>query len=114
MAGVDAVAKEMDRLRLGLRTGSTRNQLERFIYESDLLEAERRLLWRLINEVVGEVVERGVKGEKERLKKVEDAVLDSGGAVAPVAARLVDVEAERDVARKGEVHWQIRLDRHLM
>ena len=114
VAGVDAVAEEIDRLRLGLRMGSTRNQLAGFIYESDLSEAERRLLWRLINEVVGEEVERGVKGEKERLKKVEDAVLDSGGVVAPVAARLVDVEAERDVAREGEAHWKMRLDRHLV
>ena len=54
-----------------------------------------------------------MKGEKERLKKVEDAVLDSGGEVAPVAARLVEVEAEEEVAREGEVHWKIRLDRHL-
>ena len=63
---------------------------------------------------MGEKVENGVKGERERLKKIEDAVLDSGGEVAPVAVRLVEVEAERDVARGGEAHWKMRLDRHLV
>ena len=71
-------------------------------------------MWRLINEIVGEEVDRGVKGERERLKKVEDAMLDSGGDVAPVAARLVEVEAEREVAREGEAHWKMRLYRHLV
>ena len=85
------MAEDMDRLRLALRTGSARDQLEGFKFESDLSEAERRLMWRLINEMVGEELERGVKGERERLKKVEDAVLDSGGEVAPVAVRLVEV-----------------------
>ena len=55
-----------------------------------------------------------MKGERERLKKIEDAVLDSSGEVAPVAAKLVEVEAERDAAREGEAHWKMRLDRHLV
>ena len=114
VAGVDAVAEEMDRLRLGLRTGSARNQLVGFIFESGLSEAKRRLMWRLINEIVGEEVERGVKGERERLKKVEDAMPDFGGEVAPVAARLVEVESEQEVAREGEAYWKMRLDRHLV
>ena len=58
-------------------------------------------------------MEKEVKGERERLKKVEDAVLDSGGELAPVAVRLVEVKAERDVARNGEAHWKMRLYRHL-
>ena len=113
VAGVDAVAEEMDRLRLGLRTGSARDQLEGFIYESSLSVAERRLMWRLINEMVGEEIEAGVRGEKERLRNVEDAVLDSCGEVGTVVTRLVAVEAERDEAPKGEAHWKMRLDRHI-
>ena len=113
VAGVDAVAEEMDKLRLGLRTGSARDQLEGFIYESGLSVAQRRLMWRLINEMVGEEIEAGVMGEKERLRKVEDAVLDSCGEVGTVVTRLVAAEAERDEARKGEAHWKMRLDRHM-
>ena len=71
-------------------------------------------MWRLINEIVGEEVERGAKGEREMLKKVEDAVFDSGGEVAPAAARLVEVEAKRDAAREGESHSKMSLDRHLV
>ena len=44
VAGVDAVAEEMDRLRLGWRTGSARDQLVGFIFNSGLSEAERRLM----------------------------------------------------------------------
>ena len=113
VAGVVAVAEEMDRLQLGLRTGSARDQLEGFIYESGLSVAQRRLMWRLINEMVGEEIEAGVKGERERLGKVEEAVLDSCGEVGTVVTRLVAVEAERDEARKGEAHWKMRLDRHV-
>ena len=102
MAGVDAMAEQMDRLHLGLRRGSARDQLVGFIFNSGLSEAERMLMWRLIDEIVGEKVESGVMGERERLKKVEDAVLDSGGEVALVAARLIEVEAEWDAAREGE------------
>ena len=113
VAGVDAVAEELDRLQLGLRTGSARDQLEGFIYESGLSVAQRRLMWRLINEMVGEEIEAGVKGERERQGKVEEAVLDSCGEVGTVVTRLVAVEAERDEARKGETHWKMRLDRHV-
>ena len=113
VAGVDAVAEEMDKLRLGLRTGSARDQLEGFIYESGLSVAQRRLMWRLIGEIVGEEIDAGVKGERERLRKVEDAVLDSSGEMGTVVKRLVAVEAERDEARKGEAHWKMRLDQHV-
>ena len=114
VAGVDAVAEERDRLHLGLRTGSARDQPVGFIFNSGLSVAEGRLMWRLFDEIVGEKVESGVKGERERLKKVEDAVLDSGGEVAPITSRLVEVEAERNATREGEAHWNIRLDRLLV
>ena len=44
VAEVDAVAEEMDRLRLRLKTGSARDQLKGFIFGSGLSEAERRLM----------------------------------------------------------------------
>ena len=70
-------------------------------------------MWRLINEMVGEEIDAGVKGERERLRNVEYTVLDSCGELGAVVMKLVAVEAERDVACEGETHWRMRLDRHV-